>query len=424
MKTTSAKRKSASSSSTRQTRSKSKTAAKIAVPKATARKTVGSNAPRKHLDDPAEDTQVPVCRGTRSATGSDNNTDRVKYTDSRTTLTQTTTDAQSRFTGLYLKGQPLYPNGLPVIPRQSVGPSERFNLDPMLVIVLCLNGISISGTPASWCPEMLARKYSHCTGNYKHVVITYDLTNRDQFDKDVAKQMRGVRSNFVRCAFFLVTHSNRDTGDLEWHAGTEDDEASGLSTDIVDLFGAFGGIMKAIEGMDTMLFLLACGAAVTVPNAMSRVQSVVDKYKITRFFGFGHPRLQIEYTNDFISNVLDRVFLRTVTGPQGKTAREVNFQYALSQSRTTGEHTSIHLFQPGMSVEVFTWHQTVMRPSGQCGPMQCPGCMGVYIWRSQQRATQVKMTCRQCEYTLYLERSPTAILYDNKNTGNWYKDNA
>ncbi|KAF7796037.1 hypothetical protein EIP86_007207, partial [Pleurotus ostreatoroseus] len=141
MKTTSAKRKSASSSSTRQTRSK--TAAKIAVPKATARKTVGSNAPRKRLDDSAEDTQVPVCRGTRSATGSNNNTDRVRYTDLRTTLTQTTTDAQSLFTK-------------DTKSRSSVASANS----------------------------------SHCTRSYKYVVITYDLTNRDQFDEDVAKQMR------------------------------------------------------------------------------------------------------------------------------------------------------------------------------------------------------------------------------------------
>ncbi len=75
----------------------------------------------------------------------------------------------------------------------------------------------------------------------------------------------------------LSTHSNEKEGDLQYNPGDPNNPTTGAATTAEDLFQhALGEIVKPLVNADVMLFLFACGSAVTLPSATRSLQAVVD----------------------------------------------------------------------------------------------------------------------------------------------------
>lgn len=180
------------------------------------------------------------------------------------------------------------------MPVQYTAPSEDFNVTPLLAITLTLKHLDITGTPASLCPQILARKFSHCPDNYQHIELDFGFTSAAPFVKTLSAHLRALKHQYAptlialgithivfrytRCVILLSTHSNDKSGDLQYLPGDPTDPNSGLTATTDNIFSqAFAPIFEFLPDADFMIFLFACGAAVTEPSAIASVQSVVNR---------------------------------------------------------------------------------------------------------------------------------------------------
>lgn len=147
----------------------------------------------------------------------------------------------------------------------------------------------------------------------------------------------------------------------------------------------------------------------------------VFRYRIQHFIGFGAPRLQAEYTLDFVNHLIDGYYIKTPPGPASQKMKTLQFYKTLEQSRATGEHTSVVLFKPHQVREVYKWHCPNTRPTGDQPPIQCSHCMAVYIWEFNQTPAEFRLTCKSCRHLLTLPKpDATPAIPGSKLTGKWF----
>ncbi|KAH7917407.1 hypothetical protein BV22DRAFT_1135428 [Leucogyrophana mollusca] len=218
--------------------------------------------------------------------------------------------------------------------------------------------------------------------------ISFDLSShqgRSTYEKECQhfRQLVSTRQSF-RLVLFITTHSN-DAGDLSV-------EANGAYT-ATDFFQAViinSGLTDV--AVNATVFLLACGAIVTVDNSLSRLRDVVDSLSLEHLIAFSakafSPNLVAQFVNSYAQHVLIEGF------PLLSAMKDL-----LSEGAVLSRHTDIFVFtrarDRGGVTEVlkFVWTHRQTRPWGKPVPTQCDICKVSRPWGKVQ-AVQSKLVLR------------------------------